>query len=341
MPNSPDLKRAFREYESALGDALLRVWDPIGVADVPAARDEYDSYVPQVFRLLADGASQDDVFNHLRQLETEHMGLRDNCERTRGAAEALIEVGRRLRRDLNRSTFQPEVTDTKGGPSGGPAEPDLTVNVDLSNASFDDFVRFWFNHTIDARAVGPQSNPDFAWYQNVEIYSEPLLYAENFIHLFNAPEFLLYQYTKEQLEEGFFAMMSPMVRGGLDALVWSAQLSLDARERVVGSMYELYARLFAREPLDSASYMWWDLLSDRMAEDQSPDGAKLRQTMFDVLCRILNLDARPCQVAALHGLNHLEDPRTEAVVKEWLARNPTLDQKLQTFARSCMAFMGP
>ena len=341
MPSPPDLKTAFKEYESVLNDTLLRVWDPIGVATEPAAQSEYESYIPQVFRLLADGASQDEVFSHLRQLETEHIGLRDNCERTREAAEALSEVGRRLRRDLNRSTFQSEVTATQSGQSGGPTEPDLTVNVDLSNARFDDFVRFWFEHTIDPRALGPHRSPEFAWYQNVEIRFEPLSYAENFIRLFKAPEFLVDKYSKDQLEEGFFAMMSPMVQGGLDALVWSAQLSLDARERLVGSMYELFARLFAREPLDSASYMWWDLLSDRMAEDQSRDGASLRQTMFEVLCRILNLDARSCQVAALHGLNHLEDPRTETVVKEWLARHPTLDQKLQTFAECCMVFMGP
>jgi hypothetical protein len=132
-----------------------------------------------------------------------------------------------------------------------------------------------------------------------------------------------------------------MVQGGLDALVWSVHLSLDVRERVVSSMYELFARLFAREPLDSASYMWWDLLSDRMDEDHSPDGARLRQTMFDVLCRILNLGARSCQFAALHGLNHLEDPRTETVVKEWVSRHPALDQKLREFAESCMVFRGP
>jgi hypothetical protein len=220
-----------------------------------------------------------------------------------------------------------------------PAEHDN--HIDLSNASFDDFVRFWFDHSIDPRAMKPRSDPDFAWYRNIEIRSEPVHYAESFIRLFGAPEFLLNRYSKDQLEEGFFAMMSPMVQGGLDALVWSAQLSLEVRERMVCSMYELFARLFAREPLDSASYMWWDLLSDRMAEDQSADGARLRQTMFDVLCRILNLDARSCQVAALHGLNHLEDPRTEVVVKEWLSRHPALDPKLQTFAESCMVFVGP
>jgi hypothetical protein len=80
----------------------------------------------------------------------------------------------------------------------GSTECDDTI--DLSNASFDEFVRFWFDRAIDPRAVGPQRNPDFAWYQNVEIHFEPRLYAENFVRLFNAPEFLLNGYSKDQLE---------------------------------------------------------------------------------------------------------------------------------------------
>ena len=39
------------------------------------AQDEYDSYVGGVYRLLASGASQDQVVEHLRQIETTRMGL--------------------------------------------------------------------------------------------------------------------------------------------------------------------------------------------------------------------------------------------------------------------------
>ncbi len=109
-------------------------------------------------------------------------------------------------------------------------------------------------------------------------------------------------------------------------------------------MYELFARLFAREPLDTASYMWWDLLTDGldMADEfPVPDGPRVASVMFDVLGQVLNVEARGCQKAALHGLNHLRDPRTGAVVKEWIARHPTLDPDLLHFAESCMAFMGP
>jgi hypothetical protein len=32
--------------------ALLKEWDPIGVGQIPEAQDEYDSYVPDVYKLL-------------------------------------------------------------------------------------------------------------------------------------------------------------------------------------------------------------------------------------------------------------------------------------------------
>jgi hypothetical protein len=102
-------------------------------------------------------------------------------------------------------------------------DPDETDSIfDLSNTSFDEFVRFWFDRSIDPRAMGPPRDPDFAWYANIEIRCEPRQYAESFIRLFNAPEFLLDRYSKDQLEEGFWAMVSPMVEGGIGAGVWSA-----------------------------------------------------------------------------------------------------------------------
>ena len=37
-----------QELYGRVGEVLHYLWDPIGVSGVPQARDEYDSYVPQV-----------------------------------------------------------------------------------------------------------------------------------------------------------------------------------------------------------------------------------------------------------------------------------------------------
>ena len=60
--------------EQEIRRVLLREWDPIGVKDVPEAQDEYDSYVPDVLRLLARRASARAVFDYLWWLETELPG---------------------------------------------------------------------------------------------------------------------------------------------------------------------------------------------------------------------------------------------------------------------------
>jgi len=44
---------------------LLNVWDPIGIRDEENAKDEYDSYIGDVFRLLVSGASDEAMQDHL------------------------------------------------------------------------------------------------------------------------------------------------------------------------------------------------------------------------------------------------------------------------------------
>ena len=46
-----------RAFYFAVHNLLLREWDPIGVADVPEARNEYNAYDAQVFQLLRAGSS--------------------------------------------------------------------------------------------------------------------------------------------------------------------------------------------------------------------------------------------------------------------------------------------
>jgi hypothetical protein len=64
-----------REIQEAIAHVLLHTWDPIGVKDEPQAQDEYDSYVGGVYRLLASGATPQEVAEHLCLVETESMGL--------------------------------------------------------------------------------------------------------------------------------------------------------------------------------------------------------------------------------------------------------------------------
>ena len=54
---------------------LMERWDPIGVADMPDAAGEYDSYVGTVGRMLREGATAEELAAYLTQIRTERMGL--------------------------------------------------------------------------------------------------------------------------------------------------------------------------------------------------------------------------------------------------------------------------
>jgi hypothetical protein len=72
-------------------EVLHYVWDPIGVAGVPQARDEYDSYLPQVFRMVVDGVSRERIVDHLVNVESEYMGLTASRSRAERAVDCLLD----------------------------------------------------------------------------------------------------------------------------------------------------------------------------------------------------------------------------------------------------------
>lgn len=64
-----------------IDDILWFDWDPIGINDI-APRDEYQSYIPEVFRLVKAKADKEEIAGTLYRIETGIMGMSgslDNC----------------------------------------------------------------------------------------------------------------------------------------------------------------------------------------------------------------------------------------------------------------------
>lgn len=59
----------------AIGEVLHYRWDPLGVADDPAARTEYETYAGQVFSKVRAGASAEAIAAYLTAVTVEAMGL--------------------------------------------------------------------------------------------------------------------------------------------------------------------------------------------------------------------------------------------------------------------------
>jgi hypothetical protein len=82
--------------EARVREILLRHWDPIGIADMAAARDEYDQYVKPIAAMLIAGASLEKLSRRLVKIETDSMGLRGDNSRAHSAAVKLQDIARTL-----------------------------------------------------------------------------------------------------------------------------------------------------------------------------------------------------------------------------------------------------
>lgn len=87
-----ELRRRF-DHDIALVRAVLRRWDPIGVlpeSDASPARDEYDTYAPQILSLLYARASKSELAERLEKLRTDSMGIPTSRPHDEEIAEELL-----------------------------------------------------------------------------------------------------------------------------------------------------------------------------------------------------------------------------------------------------------
>jgi hypothetical protein len=75
---------------------LLNDWDPIGVAGIPEAADEYDRYAAPIERMIAAGSPISELAEHLVGIEVDMMGLGGNPERARVVAAKLKRITREI-----------------------------------------------------------------------------------------------------------------------------------------------------------------------------------------------------------------------------------------------------
>ena len=81
-----------KSFHDAIHKILIEEWDPIGVGDIPEAQDEYDSYIPQIYKMLIARKPKHEIFEYLWWLETEHMSLSGDRQRTEQYAERLFNL---------------------------------------------------------------------------------------------------------------------------------------------------------------------------------------------------------------------------------------------------------
>lgn len=85
------LKRA-QNIQKEIHKILLKEWDPIGVSNVIEAQDEYDSYIPTIYKLLITKSPKHELSDYLFWLETEHMGLTGDKRTTEEITVKLLRL---------------------------------------------------------------------------------------------------------------------------------------------------------------------------------------------------------------------------------------------------------
>ena len=89
------------ELYRATDEVLHYIWDPIGVATAPNARDEYWGYLPQVFRMLLNDEPDVKIIEYLVTIETEKMGLNSNKKK----AEEVVEILNDYKEKINQNAL--------------------------------------------------------------------------------------------------------------------------------------------------------------------------------------------------------------------------------------------
>ena len=77
------------ELRQRVDEVLHYVWDPIGVAGSPHARDEYYPYIPRVVSLLEQNHPAEKIAHYLTDVATNSMGLRANDQHSLAVAQCL------------------------------------------------------------------------------------------------------------------------------------------------------------------------------------------------------------------------------------------------------------
>lgn len=86
--------RTIAALEARVREILLQSWDPIGIAGVAAAADEYDQYVKPITTMITTGTSVDELSRYLVELERDRMGLKSDDRRAQFVATKLREIAR-------------------------------------------------------------------------------------------------------------------------------------------------------------------------------------------------------------------------------------------------------
>lgn len=94
------------ELYKRIDEILRKDWDPCGVSDCVAARDEYYSYLPKVFRMALENGTQQEIAKYLFLVETQSMGMEGDLQHCLNIAKLVLNAREEIWQHRNESGWQ-------------------------------------------------------------------------------------------------------------------------------------------------------------------------------------------------------------------------------------------
>ena len=80
------------ELYKRIDEVLFYKWDPIDISDSDWARNEYESYLPQVFKLALEGNHPESIANYLTDITTKNIGLPESTLHDMDISKLILEI---------------------------------------------------------------------------------------------------------------------------------------------------------------------------------------------------------------------------------------------------------
>jgi hypothetical protein len=212
--------------------------------------------------------------------------------------------------------------------------------VTSDSSSLGKWIEYVFDH--------PVTDPAWHWASDAPEWRESSSeVATHIAETFEQSGRLLARFSDEQLNQGFWFLVSNSCSEFMYSLV-EHELPISLRLRALRSFVPLFEQVMATRcsphlshlderganPLNSACYMWWDILPIHGCPEE-PLRAEFDADVLAVLRRLLAIAHDACRESALHGISEwsIYYPQVADTVEEFLSRTANLRPELISYAQ--------
>jgi hypothetical protein len=205
---------------------------------------------------------------------------------------------------------------------------------DLSNASYEEFLDFVFNHLVE-----DEVDDRWYWHLDDEVSIPPRLAIEYLTRMCRGAGELVPRFTPRQIAQGLNYVFGPGGQDEFGEQLWNPDVPWPERQACIRAIPNLYSEVLERDPdgVGGCAFMLWDWIAygyccGNRDPRASAEDARVQDAMFAALVSMLDSDHNETLAGAIHGLGHLEHRDSHRVIRQLLSSNRALDPQLRQYA---------